>query len=291
MSDVTLFRDAKAVIPDYMKNGVDDFTKKLMSSANGGKSISIRGSVFRMIVDGKEIAQNEDRAMDVVIVNVAEHTSRTYYSGTYQEGQTVGPDCWSNDGKVPDPRAENPQSTKCEGCPMNIAGAGSQKGRPCRFSRRLAVVMGNDVENSDVYRLVLPAQSIFGKGDQNKMPFLQYIDFLGSWNLSLRGVVTEMKFDTSSATPKLIFRPVRPLEQWEYEAAVAKGDSPEAIQAISYNPVAATPKREDAASPFAAKPKAQITAEPAPEPQVREKKTGAAPKDLDSVIAEWGDDD
>ena len=154
-------------------------------------------------------------------------------------------------------------------------------------------MMGNDIENSDIYQLTLPAQSIFGKGDNAKMPFMHYVDFLGSWNLSLRGVVTEMRFDTNSATPKLIFRAVRPLEQHEYEAAVAKGDSPEAIQAISYNPAPAATKREDAAGPFIAKPKLETpakAAEPA-EPVVREKKGAPAPKDLDSVIAEWGEDD
>lgn len=286
MSNVTLFRDSNAVIPDYLRTGVDDFTKKLMSGGSGGKRISIRGSVFRMVVDGKEIAKNEERSMDVVVVNVAEHNSRSYYSGTFVEGQNQGPDCWSNDGKAPDSRAANPQSTKCEGCPMNVAGAGAQKGRPCRYSRRIAVVMGNDIENSDVYQLTLPAQSLFGKGGEGKMPFQEYVDFLGSWDMSLRAVVTEMKFDTNSATPKLVFRAVRPLKKPEYDAVLQKSESPEALQAISFNP--APPRVEQAAAP-AAIPAPKVEA--APEPVVREKKGAAAPKDLGSIIDDWGSDD
>lgn len=286
MSNVTLFRDSNAVIPDYLRTGVDDFTKKLMSGGSGGKRISIRGSVFRMVVDGKEIAKNEERSMDVVVVNVAEHNSRSYYSGTFVEGQNQGPDCWSNDGKAPDSRAANPQSTKCEGCPMNVAGAGAQKGRPCRYSRRIAVVMGNDIENSDVYQLTLPAQSLFGKGGEGKMPFQEYVDFLGSWDMSLRAVVTEMKFDTNSATPKLVFRAVRPLKKPEYDAVLQKSESPEALQAISFNP--APPRVEQAAAP-AAIPAPKVEA--APEPAVREKKGAAAPKDLGSIIDDWGSDD
>lgn len=286
MSNVTLFRDSNAVIPDYLRTGVDDFTKKLMSGGSGGKRISIRGSVFRMVVDGKEIAKNEERSMDVVVVNVAEHNSRSYYSGTFVEGQNQGPDCWSNDGKAPDSRAANPQSTKCEGCPMNVAGAGAQKGRPCRYSRRIAVVMGNDIENSDVYQLTLPAQSLFGKGGEGKMPFQEYVDFLGSWDMSLRAVVTEMKFDTNSATPKLVFRAVRPLKKPEYDAVLQKSESPEALHAISFNP--APPRVEQAAAP-AAIPAPKVEA--APEPAVREKKGAAAPKDLGSIIDDWGSDD
>ena len=163
MSEVSLFLDPKAVVPAHLKQGIDDLTKSLMGGSIGSKRISIRGRVFRMIVDGQEVAKNEDRSMDVVIVNGAEFTSRSYYAGTYQEGQNSGPDCWSNDGKTPDARSENIQSSSCADCPMNIAGSGQGTSRACRYSRRIAVVMANDVHNSEVYQLVLPSQSIFGK--------------------------------------------------------------------------------------------------------------------------------
>jgi len=225
MSEVSLFLDPKATIPAHLKQGVDELTKSLMGGGIGSKRISIRGSVFRMIVDGQEVAKNEERSMDVVIVNGAEFTSRSYYAGTYQEGQNAGPDCWSNDGKTPDARSENPQGTSCATCPMNIAGSGQGNSRACRYIRRLAVVMGNDVENSDVYQLVLPAQSIFGKAVDGKMPFEQYVRFLAGHNLSIRSVVTRMSFDTNSATPKLTFRAVSPLSEEAYLAAVDKGSS------------------------------------------------------------------
>lgn len=299
-NELSLFREAGAVIPAHLQ-GVDELTRKLMSGGGSSKRISIRGSVFRMIVDGQEVAKNEDRSMDVVIVNAAEHTSRSYYAGTYQEGQNAGPDCWSNDGKVPDSRSENPQATKCETCPMNIAGSGQGTSKACRFSRRLAVVMGNDVENSDVYQLVLPAQSIFGKGENGKMPLGQYVNFLGGHNLSIRSVVTEMRFDTDSATPKLTFRAVKPLTESQYMAAVEKGNSQEAITAVTYNPVPSVKKDAPAPAPApkvaapkaAPKPAAPEVVEEtaAAEPVVREKKAASAPTDLESVIDAWGDDE
>jgi hypothetical protein len=285
MKEVSLFNTA---IPAHLRNGGDDLTRSMMGSS-GSKRISIRGSVFRMVVDGQEVAKNEDRAMNVVIVNAAANNSRTYYSGTYVEGQNSSPACWSNDGVTPDPRSENIQSTKCETCPMNVAGSGQGTSKACRYSRRLAVALGNDLENSDVYQLVLPAQSIFGKGETNKLPLQAYVNFLVSHGVSIRGVVTEMRFDTNSATPKLTFRAVDFLNEDQYNLAIEKGESAEAVNAITYNPAPSSAPKLAMAIPKAAAP---APAAPAPAaPVVREKKAAPAPADLSSVLEEWGDDE
>ena len=56
-------------LPDYLKEvGVDEMTKALAGNT-GMKRISIRGGVFRMMVNGEEIAKNENRSMNVVVVN------------------------------------------------------------------------------------------------------------------------------------------------------------------------------------------------------------------------------
>lgn len=309
MSDLELFRDKSAVIPAHLQKGpLDTLTKSLMGSGNS-KRISIRGNVFRMIVGGQEVAKNEDRSMDIVIVRAAEHTSRSYYAGSYVEGSMSLPDCWSSDGSKPDAQVESPQATACALCPMNAAGSGQGTSKACRYSRRLAVLLGNDIENSDVYQLTLPAQSIFGKGESGKMPLGQYAKFIGGHGLSVSSVVTEIRFDTSSATPKLTFRAVRPLTVEEMGAAIEKGNSDDAIDAVTYNPAqvdrgqagrpqAATPAQKDpelfrdlpSRGAKAAKPAAE--AEP-DEPKVRESKKAppAEPEDLDTVLDAWGSDD
>lgn len=310
MSAIELFRDHKAAIPAHLQQkDLSPLTKSLMGGAgNGSKRISIKGSVFRMIVGGREIAKNEDRAMDVVIVAAAEKNSRSYYEGVFQEGSMTLPDCWSSDGLKPDAKAASPQHKNCIDCPMNRAGSGQGTSRACRYNRRLAVVLANDIENSDVYQLVLPAQSIFGKGENGKMPLQAYAELLGGNGLVVESVVTEMRFDTSSATPKLTFRAVRPLNATEYEIAVEKGTSAEAKSAITFNPAqidrgeagakAVAPKAEEAAPLFrdapAPKAKRAVEEEPAeevPAPVVREKKQAAAPKDLEGVLSDWGDDE
>ena len=116
-------------LPSYLKETqLDDTTKALMGGggSSGMKRISIKGGVFRMIVDGKEIAQNEDRAMNIVVVAANSHVSRSYYADTYVEGQVLAPTCWSNDGVSPDTKVAEPQSGKCASCPQNIAGSATQ---------------------------------------------------------------------------------------------------------------------------------------------------------------------
>ena len=49
-------------LPAHLQGQLDETTKALMGSSGGGtsiKRISIRGSVFRMLDGGKEIAKNE----------------------------------------------------------------------------------------------------------------------------------------------------------------------------------------------------------------------------------------
>jgi hypothetical protein len=296
MSEMTLFSKGGNTLPAHLKNlQLDATTKALMggSGNGGGKRISIRGNVFRMMVDGKEIAQNEDRAMNIIIAAANANVSRTFYAGTYQEGQAMAPTCWSNDGVTPDIKSEQPQASKCASCAQNIKGSGQGDSRACRFSQRLAVLLENDIRG-DVYQLTLPAQSIFGAAENGKMPLQSYAKFLGSHGLPVTAVVTEMRFDTASATPRLTFKAVRPLNEEELAMTQDKGQSAEAKSAI-----AATAAQMDGATkaefvrPAAveapkAEPKVQAEAVETAEPTKRAKK--AAPKDVADILDDWAEE-
>lgn len=294
MSEMTLFSKGGNTLPAHLKNlELDATTKALMggSGNGGGKRISIRGNVFRMMVDGKEIAQNEDRAMNIIIAAANANVSRTFYAGTYQEGQAMAPTCWSNDGVTPDIKAEQPQASKCASCAQNIKGSGQGDSRACRFSQRLAVLLENDIRG-DIYQLTLPAQSIFGAAENGKMPLQSYAKFLGSHGLPVTAVVTEMRFDTASATPRLTFKAVRPLNEEELAMTQEKGQSAEAKSAI-----AATAAQLDGATkvsaPAVEAPKAAPkvvaeTVEETAEPTKRTKK--AAPKDVADILDDWAEE-
>ena len=284
MSEIALFSKN---VPDYLREvELDDLTKSLAGNT-GLKRISIRGGVFRLMVNGEEIAKNENRAMNVVIVNGAPKVSRQYYAGKYVPGEVAPPDCWSNDGETPDPSIEKPQGKTCESCPQNIKGSGQGESRACRFQQRLAVLLADDVEAGDVYQLTLAATSIFGRGDVDKMPFQQYAKYVGSQGKNINTLVTEMRLDSDSATPKLTFKPVRFLERNEWEAAREKGNSPAAKAAISQ-----TPAQTDAKPKAISAPK--VEEQSIPEPTKRPSKKNAEPapkKDFVDVLNEWSTDD
>jgi hypothetical protein len=286
-------------LPSYLKElELDSTTKALMGGSGGGgiKRISIKGGVWRMMVNGKEIAKNEDRAMNVVIVAASPKVSRTWYAKSYTEGGDVtAPDCWSADGEVPDPTATAPQSKRCLDCPQNAKGSGQGDSRACRFSQRLAVVLANDLQG-DVFQLTLPAASIFGAGEPGKWPLQTYAKMIGSKGVPITAVVTEMRFDTSSATPKLTFKPIKVLNPDEHNMVIEQGKSDAAQRAITMTVSQADNVKEPQAPKLeAAKPaKAEaVEVEAVEEPVKRSAKKEEAPaekKDLSKILNEWDDE-
>ena len=281
MSNVTLFDQS---LPDYLKEvELDDMTKRY-ASVNTSKRISIRGRVFRLMVNGKEISKNENNAMNVVIVAGGKDIARYYHAKKYTAGDTSPPDCFSNDGTIPDPASYSPQSATCEVCPQNIKGSGEGDSRACRFQQRLAVVLAEYIEG-DVYELALPSKSLFGRGDVNKMPFQQYAKYVGAQGRNINTLVTEMRFDSDSDTPKLVFRPLRYLTREEWLQAKKQGESTEARNALR---ITVAPQNKQA------EPPAEVVAVE-PQPVKRAAKKNAEPppakKEFTDVISSWSTDD
>ena len=274
MSNMTLFSGSN--VPAFAKKAeLSALAKSLTGGgAGGGKRISIKGGVFRLMVDGKEVAAIEERFLDVVIVNAATKIGRTFYMKSYDSDAPSAPDCWSADGEKPDPSAANPQSTRCADCPQNQKGSGQGESRACRFSQRLAVVLANDVEG-DVMQLQLPATSIFGKDEGGNMPLQAYARFLAAQSVSPETVVTRMKFDTKSEAPKLFFKAMRWLTEEEYTTVVEQGQSEDAKRAITM-----TVAQVDKVEPMKLEgtpPKAAAKPAPAPAPAAEEEEEAPPP--------------
>ena len=305
MSELAIFNQN---LPAHLRTAeMDETTKALMGGGGGSKRISIEGGVWRMMVNGKEVAQNEDRAMNVVVVAAAPKVSRIFYAGTYKKGVIAPPDCWSADGEVPDAKANAPQSKSCATCPQNIKGSGQGDSRACRFQRRLAVVLENDI-GGDVYQLTLPSTSIFGAGENGKWPLETYAKMVASKGAPITSVVTEMRFDTASSTPKLTFKPTRYLDTDEFTLAIAQGKTPSATSAITMTVAQMDGVKgsgnEEAfeSAPAAEKPKKvqaviedaeDDVAEAPPEPTKRAAKKEEVPapkKDISKILAEWDDE-
>jgi hypothetical protein len=245
-----------------------------------------------MMINGKEISKNEDRSMNFIVVAASPSNTRTFYSKSYVEGEALRPTCSSIDGTKPDANIEEPQANTCAVCPQNIAGSGANNSRACRFSRRLAVMLENDMrEEADVYQLVVPAQSLFGSGENGKLPLIAYAQFLKANNVRISGVVTEARFDTNSPTPKLAFRAVRPLTEEEYYFTKEKGKSTDALNAINLDPTSLDKGGAPTPAPVSRpEPKAVVEA-PVEEPKKRElaAKKVETPANLESLLEEWED--
>ena len=284
MNEVTLFE--KGNLPARFQNReVDETTKALAGGMSAGHRLSIKGGVFRMMSSGKQIAENTDRAMNIVVVAAAPTVNRQYYEGAYEEGVAVSPTCWSADGKTPNADSTKPQARSCDSCPQNIAGSGQGESRACRYQQRLAVVLEGDLDGV-VYQLPLPATSLFGKGEINntKLPLQAYARFLAQNGAPITEVVTEMRFDTNSATPKLTFKAVRILTDEESAITKAQGETSEAKLAVTLSV-----SKQDGVKT------AKTTAAPATvsEPTIASSATKAitptTKRPVSEVIAEWDD--
>jgi hypothetical protein len=232
MSNVALFNPG--AVPAFAKarGELSAMAKALAGGGAGGKRVSIKGGVFRLINNGKEVAAIDERYLDVVVVNAAPKISRIFYLEKYDSENPAPPDCWSADGVTSSPDSENRQSVNCSECLQNIAGSGQGSSRACRYQQRLAVVLANDQEG-DVLQLALPATSIFGKEEGDNRPLQAYARWLAAQNIDPSEVVTRMKFDTTSESPKLHFKAMRWLTDDEYPNIKEQGQSDDAIKAVT----------------------------------------------------------
>lgn len=218
----------------------DGFTNNITASTSTSKRISIRGGLFRLMVNGQELEHTNERHMDVVIVNASPAVHRTFYTANYNATQKAPPPvCWSSDSIGPDGAVVEPQAKDCASCPQNIKGSGANGSKACRYSRRIAVVLanqdatGNFVLGDEVYQITLPAQSIFGNGKADKRPLHEYTDYVRTKGESLMSVVSRMSFDTDSATPRLGFRAVGRLSDEQFSAMQLHSQSDDAKRAVT----------------------------------------------------------
>jgi hypothetical protein len=274
MSNVALFNPSQ--VPAFARKAeMSDIAKALAGGGAGasGKRVSIKGGVFRLISDGKEIAAVDERFLDVVIVKAAPKVARVFYAAKYDKDATAtAPDCQSNDGDKPDPKSKDKQSDTCASCPQNVAGSGNGNSRACRYQQRLAVTLANNIEG-DVMQLSLPATSIFGKEDGDNRPLQAYARWLVAQGVDPSTVVTRMKFDTASESPKLFFKAMRWLTDDEFSEATKQGDTAEAKKAITMDAAGM-----DMGKPTDALKGAAPKAKAAPAPEVEEEDEAPAPK-------------
>lgn len=298
---MTLFGNGNPLASSDLFKSLQDMNKTLAGGGGGGgKRISLKGRRFRMIVDGEQVSVSKEDSMNVVVVNAAP-VSRTYYEGTYDPNNPTAPSCWSVDTRVPalEVPAEQRKALRCADCPMNVKGSGqSGNSRACRFNQRLAITL--EGKPDEVYQLQLPATSLFGEAVNGQMPMQAYAKLLNAHNTPIIAVMTQMTFDENAEQPKLFFKPLRPLDEEELQAAVKAKDSEEALKAITLtvSQTDGVQKKEKAISeqPSAKKPfkvedeDGEVVEEPKKVAAQKPKEEPKPAANLSSLVDTWDDE-
>jgi hypothetical protein len=303
MSELSLFGNKSNAALALLGDVEDTLTSTIAGGGGGNRRISIEGGVFREFIGGKEVRVSEERSMNVVLVNAAP-VSRMFFEGVYQKGKVTKPTCWSSDSQRPDNAvpAEQRQASMCKDCPQHVKGsAPSGEGRACRFQQRIAVVLESEIGKEIVHQITLPSTSVFGDAEGKKMPLQAYGRYLKAHNTHAISIVTEMRFDIDSSTPKLVFKPVRALEEDELRAVITMRDHPDTVKAVTLNvsqmdgviPAPKAAPAEEPAPKAAPKPKAEkVQAEEVEEP-VKVTKKAAAPEpksEIADIVGDWDDE-
>lgn len=225
---VSLDQKFGLVVPDYLKSFAIE--SNISSSTKRFPTLSVRGKVFRINIDGNEtIVQHPDpsgdmvpaQSIQVIVLDHGPAGARVFYGTNYDPDSSNRPKCFTLDGQHPDPSSPEPQAKNCDVCKHSVTGSRiTLNGTPttaCVLQRRLAVLPLNDL-NGPALLLRLAPTSAFDKNQKEAYWFAwrQYIDFLSSKGVKHTAqVVTRMRFDPSAETPKLLFRPERFISEEE----------------------------------------------------------------------------
>jgi hypothetical protein len=225
MGNITIFEEPSN-LPTVRRQS------RLADKMGGGASLrriqTNNTGTFKRVVGGKQIGKAVPHQLDVIVVDILRDVSRKFYAKAYDpNAKATLPDCWSNLGDRPEPKASNKQAASCKACPRNVEGSGPNgKSKACRYERRIAVLIAGD-PSGEVYQMTIAASSLFGDGVGSVHPFESYKNFLRANGEGTDTVVTRVMYDLEADTPKLKFKAVRHLTELEAGLVDAAQDDPE----------------------------------------------------------------
>lgn len=197
---------AGAKLPAYLQNK-EAFAAINKEVATGAMytTLSIKGKVFTLVRDNERRVMTRADDADEVLQSLtltavrANKDGRTFYAKAYdeEESKAARPTCFSYDGVAPDATAETPQAKKCAACKHNVWGdTPNGKGTACSQNTRLAVI---DPENiTEPMLLRVPPASRTAFNDTVKAAIARGIPY--------NALALKVSFDSTAATPKLVFK-------------------------------------------------------------------------------------
>lgn len=278
MSNVSIFKQPGAVAATRRESAlaktidVGGTARRIATNTNG---------TFRRLIGGEQVGKAIRGEFNAIIVDALPKVSRVFYAGKYDpDAKPTLPDCWSNNGDVPDKQSSNPQAANCASCAQNIVGSGENgKGRACRYQRRVALLLDGD-PSGDAYQFNIPAKSLFGKGSGNTHPFESYVKFLLANGEAPDTVVTNIAYNLEAETMELVFSAVRQITDDEY-ALVQAAQADPATRSL----IVLTVAQADGVSAKPAQEKKAIFKEQSAKPQPVQ--SSDEPDDAEEDAAPW----
>lgn len=201
--------------------------KANVASVERVNTLRISGKVWKVDIDGEvkkltTMVEGEEipvPMVKVIILNQNPKRARALFEGTYEEGASTAPTCWSNDSVHPDADVQAPKAKSCEQCEMSKKKTKFDDNNPdkvveytpCKFNKRFVVVQHNRPD-SPALRLTCAITSLWEPKEQEKAHAVQgwyamdqYMRMLASKGISHSAMCrTILKFDSDSAAPKIL---------------------------------------------------------------------------------------
>lgn len=220
-NEIAVFGRALPAHLQDQTQGVSDYWDDVGSS--GVARIKMKGNVLQAVVGGEVIASSAPlQPMNVVLLRPSK-VGRTYYEGVYVEGSKELPTCYSNDGETPAPDAQKPQCTRCDLCPMNMKGSGTQPDtKACRYRQSIAVWTPGENDNTwdTIFQVNLSATAIFDDkpNQQGYMGLQALLRFYRTNKLDPSKAWTQLCIDPFSEQKRILMKPLGYIEDpQEYE--------------------------------------------------------------------------
>lgn len=298
MSNLTLVSQD---VPDFLRNaGISELTKQL-AGKSGVKRIVPKNGIFSKLVGGENMGKTSN-ALKTIVVHGSQHVGRIFYAKAWSpDAEPTAPDCFSNDGRTPDPSVANPPASRCDSCPNNIKGSGMGSSKACRYSRRLAVMLLDDFGTpleGEVYQMNLASKSLFGDNVGDRFTFENYTKYLANNGKSVDWFITEISFNADNDNQSVLFEAVGHINKQIHEA-LQRNQARDDVKRM----VIMTPYQADASGRALGMTKEEaeeqfetVVAAPVAEPKKRESKKAAEPpptskQSLDEVVKAWSDEE
>jgi hypothetical protein len=234
--------------------------------------ISIKGNRFHVKRDGEKTiisrpkanpADPDEPASFIDMAVIALQRSKTYYVDGWVEGSEEKPDCFSNDGLIPDAQAKNIQCSSCALCPHNVWGTGKNdkgeatKGKACSDVLRLAVAIPAALD--DQFMLRVPPASLKN--------FAAMAKTVSDKRIPLGAVVVRISFDTD-VSGVMLFQAIGKMDSTGYAKSKALSTSSLVLAITGKSSIVPSSAPAATSAPAIAAP---VSAPSAPDPKIAEK--------------------